>query len=96
MNWKTFLALLARDAHVARRNFVPLLLQTFLQPMMFVFIFGRVMVIERLHARRLQEPALARDHGDQHGVHGRLGGRDAADRRISVHARDRRPPARAD
>ncbi|MGA7566995.1 MAG: ABC transporter permease [Terriglobales bacterium] len=44
MNWKTFLALLARDAHVARRNFVSLLLQTFLQPMMFVFIFGRVMV----------------------------------------------------
>jgi ABC-2 type transport system permease protein len=44
MNGKTFLALLARDAHVARRNFIPLLLQTFLQPMMFVFIFGRVMV----------------------------------------------------
>ena len=44
MNGKTFLALLGRDAHVARRNFVPLLLQTFLQPMMFVFIFGRVMV----------------------------------------------------
>src|ERR1700685_4790457 len=44
MNWTTFLALLARDAHVARRNVVPLLLQTFLQPMMFVFIFGRVMV----------------------------------------------------
>jgi len=44
MNWKTFLALLARDAHVARRNFVPLLLQTFLQPMLFVFVFGRVMV----------------------------------------------------
>jgi ABC-2 type transport system permease protein len=44
MNWKTFLALLSRDAHVARRNFVPLVLQTFLQPMMFVFIFGRVMV----------------------------------------------------
>ena len=44
MNWKTFFALLARDAHVARRNFVPLRLQTFLQPMMFVFIFGRVMV----------------------------------------------------
>jgi len=44
MNWKTFMALLARDAHVARRNFIPLLLQTFLQPMMFVFIFGRVMV----------------------------------------------------
>jgi ABC-2 type transport system permease protein len=44
MNWKTFFALLSRDAHVARRNILPLLLQTFLQPMMFVFIFGRVMV----------------------------------------------------
>ncbi len=44
MNWKTFFALLARDFHVVRRNFIPLLLQTFLQPMMFVFIFGRVMV----------------------------------------------------
>ena len=44
MNWKTFLALLARDAHVARRNLVPLLFQTFLQPLLFVFIFGRVMV----------------------------------------------------
>jgi ABC-2 type transport system permease protein len=43
-NWKTFAALLARDAHVARRNAVQLLLQTFLQPLMFVFIFGRVMV----------------------------------------------------
>jgi ABC-2 type transport system permease protein len=44
LNWKTFLALLARDAHVARRNAIQLLLQTFLQPLMFVFIFGRVMV----------------------------------------------------
>jgi ABC-2 type transport system permease protein len=44
LNWKTFFALLGRDAHVARRNFVPLVLQTFLQPLMFVFIFGRVMV----------------------------------------------------
>jgi ABC-2 type transport system permease protein len=43
MNFKTFLALLARDARVARRNFVPLLLQTLLQPMLLVFIFGRVM-----------------------------------------------------
>ncbi len=43
MNGKTFLALLARDAHVARRNFVPTLLQNMLQPMLFVFIFGRVM-----------------------------------------------------
>src|ERR1051325_4802191 len=44
MNWKTFLALLSRDPHVARRSLVQLLLQTFLQPMLFVFIFGRVMV----------------------------------------------------
>ena len=43
MNGKTFLAMLLRDAHVARRNFIPLLLQTLLQPMLFVFIFGRVM-----------------------------------------------------
>ena len=43
MNRKTFFAMLARDAHVARRNFVPLLLQTMLQPMLFVLIFGRVM-----------------------------------------------------
>jgi len=43
MNPKTFFAMLLRDAHVARRNFIPLLVQTLLQPMMFVFIFGRVM-----------------------------------------------------
>lgn len=44
MNWKAFGALLARDAHVAKRNAIQLFLQTFLQPLMFVFIFGRVMV----------------------------------------------------
>jgi len=44
MNWKAFFAMLARDAHVARRNFMVLTFQTFLQPLMFVFIFGRVMV----------------------------------------------------
>ena len=44
MNAKAFFAMLARDAHVARRNAIPLILQTFLQPLMFVFIFGRVMV----------------------------------------------------
>ena len=32
MNWKAFFAMLARDAHVARRNLVALLFQTFLQP----------------------------------------------------------------
>ncbi|HXN64634.1 MAG TPA: ABC transporter permease [Candidatus Acidoferrales bacterium] len=44
MNGKAFLAMLARDAHVARRNLIPLFFQTFLQPLLFVFIFGRVMV----------------------------------------------------
>lgn len=44
MNWKAFFAMLGRDYHVARRNGVVLVLQTFLQPLMFVFIFGRVMV----------------------------------------------------
>ena len=44
MNWRTFAALLARDAHVARRNLATLLLQTMLQPMLFVFVFGRVLI----------------------------------------------------
>jgi ABC-2 type transport system permease protein len=35
--------MLGRDAHVARRNFVPLLMQTLLQPLLFVFVFGKVM-----------------------------------------------------
>jgi len=48
MNLKTFLAMLRRDAHVARRNFVTLLVQTLLQPMFFVFIFGRVMTASGL------------------------------------------------
>lgn len=43
MNWKAFSAMLARDARVARRNFVPLLLQNLIQPMLFVFVFGQVM-----------------------------------------------------
>jgi ABC-2 type transport system permease protein len=44
MNWKTFTAMLARDAHVARRNAPTLFLQILLQPLLFVFIFGQVMV----------------------------------------------------
>src|ERR1700693_289256 len=36
--------MLARYAHVPRRNAIQLLMQTFLQPLLFVFIFGRVMV----------------------------------------------------
>jgi len=44
MNWKTFSAMLARDAHVARRNALTLFLQILLQPLLFVFVFGRVLV----------------------------------------------------
>ncbi|HEY6305080.1 MAG TPA: ABC transporter permease [Candidatus Angelobacter sp.] len=44
MNWKTFTAMLSRDAHVARRNAVTLFLQVLLQPLLFVFIFGQVMI----------------------------------------------------
>jgi ABC-2 type transport system permease protein len=43
VNLHAFLAMLGRDAHVARRNFGPLLLQTLLQPILFVFVFGRVL-----------------------------------------------------
>lgn len=43
MNAKPFLAMLARDAHVARRNIWALLTQTMLQPLLFTFVFGRVM-----------------------------------------------------
>ena len=43
MNWKTFYALLARDGNVARRNLVPMLMQNLLQPLLFTFVFGRVM-----------------------------------------------------
>jgi ABC-2 type transport system permease protein len=43
MSGLTFLALLSRDLHVARRNFLPLILQTLLQPMLLVFVFGRIL-----------------------------------------------------
>lgn len=43
MNLKTFSALFARDVHVARRNIVATLIQTMLQPLMFVFVFGQVL-----------------------------------------------------
>jgi ABC-2 type transport system permease protein len=40
---KTFCAMLARDWHVARRNSIALMLQTLLQPMLLVFVFGNIM-----------------------------------------------------
>ncbi len=43
MNWKTFYALLARDGHVARRSLAMVLVQNLLQPLLFTFVFGRVL-----------------------------------------------------
>jgi ABC-2 type transport system permease protein len=40
---KAFSALFARDVHVARRNIVTTVLQTMLQPLLLVFVFGQVM-----------------------------------------------------
>jgi ABC-2 type transport system permease protein len=43
VNWKTFYALLSRDGHVARRSLVMVLVQNLLQPLLFTFVFGRVL-----------------------------------------------------
>jgi ABC-2 type transport system permease protein len=43
MSWRTFLALLKRDVRVARRNLITTLLQNLLQPLLFTFVFGKVM-----------------------------------------------------
>jgi len=43
VNWKTFWALLARDGHVVRRNLITMLVQILLQPLLFCFVFGRVL-----------------------------------------------------
>jgi ABC-2 type transport system permease protein len=43
-NWKTFTAVLMRDGHVARRKLPMIVLQTMAQPLLFVFIFGKVLV----------------------------------------------------
>src|SRR5215813_8121166 len=55
MNWTTFFALLARDAHVARRNLPVLLTQTMLQPLLYTFVFGQVMISSGLMASSYKE-----------------------------------------
>jgi ABC-2 type transport system permease protein len=35
--------MLQRDAHVARRNLIPMLMQNLLQPLLLTFVFGRVL-----------------------------------------------------
>jgi ABC-2 type transport system permease protein len=40
---RAFIGLLARDAHVLRRDFVPFLLRTVMNPFMFTFVFAYVL-----------------------------------------------------
>ena len=58
MNWKTFYALLSRDGHVARRNLMPMLLQNLLQPLLFTFVFGRVMTTSGMLPERYKSLLL--------------------------------------
>ena len=43
MNWRTFFALLRRDALIARRNVMLTLAQNLLQPLLLTFVFGRIL-----------------------------------------------------
>ncbi len=58
MNWKTFYAMLSRDGHVARRNLLPMLAQNLLQPLLFVFIFGRVLTTSGMMPMRYKNVLL--------------------------------------
>jgi ABC-2 type transport system permease protein len=50
--------MLARDGHVARRNLLPMLLQNLLQPLLLVFVFGRVLTTGGLMAARFKDVML--------------------------------------
>ena len=54
MNWTTFFAMLSRDAHLARRNLVALLMQTMLQPMLVVIVFGKILTAGGMMASSYQ------------------------------------------
>ena len=58
MNWKTFFAMLSRDGHVARRNLLPMLLQNLLQPLLLVFVFGRVLTTGGMMAVKFKDVLL--------------------------------------
>jgi ABC-2 type transport system permease protein len=58
LNWKTFFAMLSRDGHVARRNLLPVLLQNLLQPLLLVFVFGRVLTAGGMMAIRFKDVML--------------------------------------
>jgi len=44
MNWRAFGSMLTRDLLVARRDLIGLVLQTMLQPLLLVIVFGQIMV----------------------------------------------------
>jgi ABC-2 type transport system permease protein len=58
LNWKTFYAMLARDGHVARRNLLPMLLQNLLQPLLLVFVFGRVLTAGGMMSPKFKDVLL--------------------------------------
>ncbi len=58
MNWKTFYAMLSRDGHVARRNLIPTLVQNLLQPLLLVFVFGRVLTSGGMMSMKFKDVLL--------------------------------------
>ena len=45
MDWSTFLALLARDAHVARSKLAFMLVQNLFRPLLLAFVVGRILTV---------------------------------------------------
>ena len=88
MNWKTFYALLSRDGHVARRNLLPTLLQNLLQPLLFTFVFGKVMTTSGMMPAAYKSMLLPGVMAISMVLAGRAGGGHAADYGVSIHARD--------
>jgi ABC-2 type transport system permease protein len=58
LNWSTFLALLARDAHVARRKLAFMLVQNLFQPLLLAFVFGRILTAGGMEANEYKNVLL--------------------------------------
>jgi ABC-2 type transport system permease protein len=58
LNWSTFLALLARDAHVARRKLAFMLVQNLFQPLLLAFVFGRILTADGMEANEYKNVLL--------------------------------------
>jgi ABC-2 type transport system permease protein len=58
LNWSTFLALLARDAHVARRKLAFMLVQNLLQPLLLAFVFGHILPAGGMEANEYKNVLL--------------------------------------